>query len=192
MRILTPGRTLFQMTAIYTKKGDAGETGLANGQRVPKNHVRMEAAGTLDEANVAVGLLKAAMADVGLRATLERIQSELFSLGASMGNPAHEFARPDDGDIKELELMIDEMTAQMPSLTHFILPGGSHAASLAHMARTIVRRAERRVVTVSQHQEVSPVALRYLNRLSDYFFTLARFINYRAGIADTQWSADEV
>ncbi|MDP3996898.1 MAG: cob(I)yrinic acid a,c-diamide adenosyltransferase [Candidatus Andersenbacteria bacterium] len=179
------------MSSIYTKKGDTGETGLFTGKRVPKNHVRMEAVGTIDEANANIGLVAAQVTDLNLRAQLEKIQRMLFEIGAVLANPRGAQIRPDDGDVKELELAIDDMTAVLPELQNFIIPNGTPIAAAVHVARTVVRRAERRVVTVSQHEEVPAVLMRYLNRLSDYLFTLARALNNTAGVEEKPWHTEE-
>lgn len=178
------------MSPIYTKKGDAGETGLFSGKIVPKNHVRMEAVGTVDEANAVLGIIISDVFDLELRNQLEKIQSMLFEIGALLGNPERQHTRPDGGDVKELELAIDSMTKQLPELHQFILPGGINVAGMVHLARTVTRRAERRVVTVSQHEAVDPAVLTYLNRLSDYLFTLARSLNYGAGVAERKWTSE--
>lgn len=179
------------MCPIYTKKGDTGETGLFTGKRVPKNHTRMEAVGTVDECNAVLGVIISSVSDMALRSQLEKIQSMLFEIGALLGNPERRHTRPDDGDVKELELAIDDMTQRLPELHQFILPGGTTTAAMVHLARTVARRAERRVVTVSQHESVEPAVLRYLNRLSDYLFTLARAVNHAAGVAEHKWTSEE-
>lgn len=175
------------MSKIYTKAGDAGDTGLLGGQRVPKNHVRVEAYGTVDEANAVVGIILSRLDDFPQRTELERIQGMLFEIGAILADPEARHERPHDGDVTHLELLIDELTNQLPPQTAFILPGGTSLAATIHFARTIVRRAERRVVTVSQHQTVPAVVIRYLNRLSDYLHVLARFINHDSGVMDRPW-----
>jgi cob(I)alamin adenosyltransferase len=175
------------MAKIYTKTGDRGETGLRGGQRVPKNHVRVEACGAIDEANALLGVVVSQLTDPRLQSTLEHIQGMLFEAGAVMADLHVRHHRPDDGDVTELELAIDELTSHLPPLTAFILPGGTQTAALVHLARTVVRRAERRCVTVSQHQDVPDAVIRYLNRLSDYLFTLARFINHTHSIQEKQW-----
>lgn len=177
--------------AIYTRKGDAGDTGLRDGQSVPKNHVRIEALGTVDEANAAIGILVNLTDDERVSSELARIQNLLFEIGASLAQLKPESIRPDEADVLELEISIDDMTRQMPPLKHFILPGGTATAAQAHLARTFVRRAERRVVTVSQHQEVPRALIKYLNRLSDYLFTLARYFNHLAVEPDKTWTPSE-
>lgn len=173
---------------IYTKTGDAGETGLYGGKRVPKNHVRVEAVGTVDEANAAIGVAIAYLQHQNAFAQeLSIIQGKLFDVGAALASPDDTATTISDADVELLEVSIDRMTSMLPELRAFILPGGSKGAAHLHAARTATRRAERRVATVAQVQFVHPVIGRYLNRLSDYLFTLARFVNYNEGGAETTW-----
>lgn len=180
------------MAKIYTKTGDTGETSLWGGKRVPKNHIRIEACGTIDEANAVLGTVISQVSDPILHAQLERIQGMLFEIGAVLADPRARHTRPDDGDVKELELAIDELTQKLPPLHHFILPGGTATASLIHLARTIVRRAERRTVTISLYENIPSAILKYLNRLSDYLFVLARIINHTAGTQEKEWRSEEM
>lgn len=173
---------------IYTKTGDQGETGLVGGSRVPKNHVRIEAVGSLDEANAILGVVISALNDLTYRQELLHVQNLLFEIGGILANPtAKNVSVITDEDIIHLEQLIDELSSALPPQTSFILPGGTQVASQIHLARTIVRRAERRITTVDQHQDVPPVVLRYLNRLSDYLFILARTVNADSGVADIPW-----
>jgi cob(I)alamin adenosyltransferase len=173
---------------IYTKTGDAGETGLYGGKRVPKNHVRIEAVGTVDEANAAIGVAIAYLEHQhAFKQELGVIQGKLFEIGAALASPDTTDITLGDADIEVMEMAIDRMTAMLPELRAFILPGGTKAAAHLHAARTAVRRAERRVATVAQLQFVHPVIGRYLNRLSDYLFTLARFVNFNEGGPETLW-----
>lgn len=183
--------TVEVMAKIYTKTGDLGETGLIGGKRVPKNHVRCEAYGTVDEANALIGLILSAVHDSLHRQQLEKIQGMLFEVGAVLADPQARHTRPDDGDVKELELLIDDLSSKLPALTSFVLPGGTTIAAQLHLARTVVRRAERRVVTVSQGEPVPSVIMRYLNRLSDYLFTLARAVNHDVGVQEKLWQSLE-
>jgi cob(I)alamin adenosyltransferase len=175
------------MVTIYTKTGDLGQTGLIGGKRVPKNHVRCEAYGTVDEANALLGVILAELHDFTHREQLAKIQGMLFEVGAVLADPQARHNRPDDGDVKELELLIDELWQKLPPLTNFVLPGGTSLAAMIHLTRTVVRRAERRVVTVSQGEPVPPVIMRYLNRLSDYLFALARTINHEHDVPEKLW-----
>lgn len=177
------------MAKIYTKTGDAGQTGLIGGKRVPKNHVRVEAYGTCDESNALLGVILAQLDDFTHREVLQEIQGMLFEIGAVLADPQARHTRPDDGDVARLEMLIDELTAKLPPQTMFILPGGTELAANIHFARTIVRRAERRVITVSQGELVPPVIVRYLNRLSDYLHVLARYINHEHNIAEKNWQS---
>lgn len=175
------------MSKIYTRTGDKGLTGLMGGARVPKNHARVEAYGTVDEANAALGLLISNLTDVTLRRALQDVQRMLLFIGAALANTSGQHDRPAQTDIDRLEQHIDDLSAYLPPLASFILPGGSESAALAHLARTTVRRAERRVVTLSQHQTVPLYTVPYLNRLSDYLFMVARVINFDLGVTEQPW-----
>lgn len=177
----------YVMPNIYTKTGDTGETDLLGGSRVPKNHVRVEAIGAVDEANAVLGIIVSRVGDFTHHEHLEKVQGMLFEIGALLADPAARHTRPNDGDVTELELLIDELSAALPPQTHFILPGGTSLTATIHFARTVVRQAERRVTTVSQHGAVPPAALKYLNRLSDYLHVLARAINHEQGIFENVW-----
>lgn len=183
---------------IYTRTGDRGETGLFGGQRVRKDHVRVEAYGDVDELNsllgtVCVHLEAEGQADVveGLR----RIQADLFTVGANLATPAPEdggretdyIPRLPDGGIEAMERWIDAAETELEPLRSFVLPGGTPAAASLHLARTVCRRAERRTVTLSHEAHVAPELVTYLNRLSDLLFTLARLANRRAGVPDVPW-----
>lgn len=175
---------------IYTKTGDQGETGLFGGKRVPKNYVRIEACGGVDEANAFIGLAIDAVQQIGYRNELSHIQRKLFDVGTSLANPVAHVPHITDEDVRGLEIAIDRMMEALPELRAFILPGGSEAATRVQVARAVVRRAERRAVNVAQLQDVPPVVLQYLNRLSDYLFTLARMLNFEAGVGDVEWKQD--
>jgi cob(I)alamin adenosyltransferase len=177
---------------IYTKTGDDGSTGLLGGTRVSKSDPRIECYGTVDELNASLGLVAVA-ADAPLRTRLERVQAELFSLGAHLALPEDErataMAPPLDPQLVErLEAEIDAATAELPPLRNFILPGGSEAAARVHIARTICRRAERLAVSLGETIPVRHVAVKYLNRLSDWLFVEARYVNHRLGVADVIWT----
>lgn len=175
------------MSPIYTKKGDSGETGMLDGSRLPKNHIRVEAVGTLDEANAVLGIILSRVDDFTQHDELDEVQRMLFEIGAVVANPARELIRPHEGDVTHLEMLIDEITNELPVQDFFILPGGTSLAATIHLARTVVRRAERRLITVSQHDDVPVITIRYLNRLSDYLYVLARLINDKSGIKDIPW-----
>jgi len=179
---------------IYTKTGDQGETGLYGADRVGKDHPRVEAYGTVDEANSAIGLARAALPSVhaDMHADLEYLQNALFDLGADLatrpGGPyERNLARMDGQDVEKLEALIDRYQEEAPPFTGFIHPGGHPAAAALHLARTITRRAERRVVELMRHEEVNLEAMRFLNRLSDLLFTLARAVNRREGFSEERW-----
>jgi len=177
---------------IYTKTGDAGETGLFAGPRVRKDDPRIEAYGEVDELNAAIGLARCESLPAAIEQTLVRVQSELFSVGAELATPEpdkHGTALIGEAHIAALEQAIDALDAQLPPLKQFILPAGCRGAALLHVARGVCRRAERRVVHFAglSANHVSPRLIRYLNRLGDYLFVAARFANAQAGIREMPW-----
>jgi len=178
---------------VYTKRGDAGETDLFGSGRVTKDDRRVEAYGEVDELNACVGQAIATGVLPELIEPLERIQSALFDIGSFLATPSADirakngFTEVAETDVEVLESIIDRYDAELPPLTAFVLPGGSPAAAAFHVARTLCRRAERRVVALDREEKIGGHALEYLNRLSDFFFTLARLENHRAGVAETEW-----
>ena len=181
---------MVRLTRIYTRGGDAGETSLGDGARVPKNTLRVTAFGTVDEANAAIGIAKL-HADPAADEMLDRIQNDLFDLGADLCTP--EGGRRSAGalrivaaQVEHLEREIDAMNAGLMPLDSFILPGGSIAAAYLHLARTVTRRAERLVSELARTEPVNPEALKYLNRLSDHLFVLGRRVN-NGGARDVLW-----
>ena len=179
---------------IYTKTGDAGDTGLFGGGRVPKDHARVEAYGDIDELNATLGWVRAAEPMPRIDEIIAPVQRDLFALGALLATPDRdrmraqlEKARIDDARVRELEHAIDECEAELDPLRSFILPGGTQKAAALHVARTVCRRAERRVVTLRRSEEVPELVVRYLNRLSDLLFMLARVANRRAGAGEVSW-----
>ncbi len=177
---------------IYTKTGDAGQTGLYGGPRVRKDDVRIEAYGTVDELNAALGVARAQKLPIEIEQVLQRVQNELFCVGAELATPQpqlHGTALIDESQVAALERAIDSLERGVPPLKHFILPGGHPAAAWLHLARGICRRAERRIVTLAADPAagVSPAIIRYLNRLGDYLFVAARFANAEARVAETRW-----
>ena len=176
---------------IYTRTGDTGETSLFDNTRVSKADARVDAYGEVDELNACLGAARAAGLDAEISGMLEEIQKELFAIGARLADPSHRIAaRVTKSDIVEtqvarLEATIDRLEADLPPLRRFILPGGSSAGSLLHLARTICRRAERRIVGLSS--PVEPIVVVYLNRLSDLLFVMARAANHRLGVPETEW-----
>ncbi len=175
---------------IYTRGGDSGETGLIGGERVPKDHPRVEAYGAIDELNSQVGVARAQLTDADLIALVEGIQDRLFDLGAKLATPTHERAAiPSIGaaHVTALERAIDGFQDALPPLREFILPSGTAVAAAFHVARTVARRAERRIVTLARTESIAPDVLQYMNRLSDLLFVLARTVNHRAGRPDVVW-----
>jgi cob(I)alamin adenosyltransferase len=177
---------------IYTKTGDDGRTGLLGRGRLSKDAPRIEAYGTVDELNAVLGTARAAGLDPAAADLVGRLQDALFVVGSALADPDpdgpyHSAITPDH--VGQLEAWIDAIEAELPPLTRFILPGGSPAASQVHLARTVCRRAERRVVTLSRQadEHVPDALIVYLNRLSDLLFVLARAVNHRAGIDDIPW-----
>ena len=183
---------MVKLNKIYTRTGDGGETGLVDGSRVAKSNPRMAAIGDVDEANSAIGVALLAITDEGHRAILARIQNELFDLGADLATPGEDFTpaemtlRMVPAQVERLEREIDALNEVMPPLRSFILPGGQPAAAHVHLARAITRRAERALVAAAQEVAINPLALSYVNRLSDLLFVLARAIN-AAGDGDVLW-----
>lgn len=174
-----------RLSKIYTKTGDDGSTGLGDGSRVSKDSARVTAYGTVDEANSAIGVVLASDVPEAVRAILTSVQHHMFDLGGELCIPGH--AAIFDADIEQLERSLDGFNADLPPLKDFILPGGGAAAAQCHLARTICRRAEREVVTLSHHDAVRPEAIRYLNRLSDLLFVLARVLARASGHGEVLW-----
>ncbi|MDW8052630.1 MAG: cob(I)yrinic acid a,c-diamide adenosyltransferase [Armatimonadota bacterium] len=176
---------------IYTRTGDTGETGLIGGQRVPKDDPRVEAYGTVDELNATLGLARCYLHDMpDLDELLERVQNELFDIGAELASPperAAQFQSIEEQHILALENAIDQLETELEPLRQFILPGGTLAAAHLHLARTVCRRAERCVVHLSRLSTVNAAIIKYLNRLSDLLFVMARVANHRAGVGDVKW-----
>jgi cob(I)alamin adenosyltransferase len=180
---------MVKLDIITTRGGDAGETSLGDGARVRKDALRVEAYGTVDEANAAIGVLRLhTREDAEADAMLARIQNDLFDIGADLCVPGEAGARLRVADTQSarLEAELAEMNGQMPALKSFVLPGGTAGAAAAHVARTVTRRAERLVVALAAEEEVNPAVIRYLNRLSDHLFVLARRLNGN-GAGDVLW-----
>jgi cob(I)alamin adenosyltransferase len=174
-----------RLSRIVTRTGDGGETGLGDGSRVGKDDARIEALGCVDELNSQLGLLLTDISDEDLRACLLRIQNDLFDLGGELSIPGHEMLVEDQ--LLALEGWLEQYNAALAPLKEFILPGGSRPAAQAHVARTVCRRAERSLVNLREQGALPELGMRYLNRLSDLLFVLARVLNQRAGLADVQW-----
>jgi cob(I)alamin adenosyltransferase len=181
---------------IYTKTGDGGQTGLFGGPRVPKDNQRIEAYGTVDELNAAIGTVRAASPPAKIDEVLSRVQHELFVVGAQLATPEPQkkgVPMIGAGHIAAAEHDIDRLEERLPPLKEFILPGGTQVAAQIHLARGICRRAERRVVSLADRSpdSISPELLAYLNRLGDLLFVLARAANQYAGRSETAWKKDE-
>lgn len=174
-----------RLTRIYTKTGDQGSTGLGDGSRVEKDHVRVEAYGTVDELNAAIGLLLSDEIPEDIAEILIEVQHDLFDLGGELCIPGHALLK--DERVEALERSLDTLNAELPALEEFILPGGTRSSALCHLARTVCRRAERRVVALARKEQVGAAAIRYLNRLSDLLFVTARSLNKRSGRSDVLW-----
>lgn len=183
---------------IYTKTGDKGTTALYGGTRVPKDHLRIEAYGTLDELNSYIGLLRDQDILPIHKVLLNRIQDRLFTAGAQLATPADKMTLKNgqarlnipmisEADIIQLEEAIDSMDAALPQMTHFILPGGHPIVSYCHIARCICRRGERLAVHLSREEDIDPLIIQYLNRLSDYLFVLARKLGNELGADEVKW-----
>lgn len=182
---------MVKLTKIYTRGGDRGETSLSDGARLPKDNARIEAYGTVDEANSVIGIVRLTTegdADV----MLSHIQNELFDLGADLSTPGDDFTpgemtlRITDEQVARLEREIDRMNERLKPLSSFILPGGTPASAHLHLARTVVRRAERLAITANREVPINPAAIKYLNRLSDHLFVLSRHLN-KDGASDVLW-----
>lgn len=182
---------------IYTRTGDRGETALFGGGRVRKDHPRVEAYGTVDELNSVLGWAVSQVRDRTVRDRLARLQHDLFSIGAHLATPPERPGRrrphtPDlpEARVREMEAWMDEADEELPELRAFVLPGGTAGAAALHVARTVCRRAERAVVTLSGEDEVGETVVPYLNRLSDLLFTLARLESFRDGVSEVEWAPE--
>ncbi|KAB2965590.1 MAG: cob(I)yrinic acid a,c-diamide adenosyltransferase [Thermoanaerobaculia bacterium] len=183
-----------RLTRIYTRTGDDGTTGLGFGGRVPKDHLRIECYGTVDELNSTLGVVRGVPVAAELDADLARIQNELFHLGSDLCVPEaekerHPVPRIEERHVAALEVLIDRWNEELPALANFVLPGGTAAAAHLHVARTVCRRAERLLVALAREESVGAWTLPYLNRLSDALFVLARVANRLAGRPDVLWDS---
>lgn len=176
---------------IYTKKGDEGQTSLIGGTRVSKAHLRIDAYGTVDELNSCLGMLRDMMARPEYHEKITYIQDRLFTIGSLLAEDPEssrmKLPQINEEDVVFLEKEMDDMDSQLPEMKHFILPGGHTTVSWCHVTRCVCRRAERLTVLLHEHQSVSPLVLKYLNRLSDYLFVLARMISFKLGAEETPW-----
>ncbi|MEO8802559.1 MAG: cob(I)yrinic acid a,c-diamide adenosyltransferase [Rudaea sp.] len=174
-----------RLSKIYTRTGDDGTTGLGDGSRTPKDSMRVSAYGTVDELNSTIGIVLAQVIPDAVREALTQVQHDLFDLGGELCIPG--MAMIHDADIERLETTLDGFNAELPMLKEFILPGGGMAAASCHVARTVCRRAERETVTLAKSEAVRPEAVRYLNRLSDLLFVLARVLARASGHGEVLW-----
>lgn len=174
-----------RLSKITTRTGDAGETGLGDGTRLPKDSPRIQALGDIDELNCAIGLVLAEDVPDAVRQALAGVQHDLFDLGGEVSIPGHALFTP--AKVEGLEKVVEDWNATLPALKEFILPGGSRAAAAAHLARTVCRRTERSVVALGRAEPIGEPARKYLNRLSDLLFVAGRVLNRHAGREDVQW-----
>jgi len=174
-----------RLSKIYTRTGDKGDTGLGDGSRVNKDHIRVEAFGTSDELNSIIGMILAYKIPEEISLSLNKVQHHLFDLGGELCIPGH--IALDQSYITFLEDTLDSLNADLPALKEFILPAGGHATSTCHLARTVCRRAERRVVTLARDEDVSPLTISYLNRLSDLLFVIARVLARHENGKEVLW-----
>ncbi|MCZ7561126.1 MAG: cob(I)yrinic acid a,c-diamide adenosyltransferase [Burkholderiaceae bacterium] len=175
----------FRLSKIATRTGDDGSTGLGDGSRTGKDSRRIDAIGSVDELNSAIGLLQVEALPDGVRTALTDIQHDLFDLGGELCIPGLE--NLPETRLTRLDGLLEKYNADLPRLQEFVLPGGSRQAALAHVARTVCRRAERAIVALGRDEAVRPVCRQYVNRLSDLLFVLARVLNREAGVADVMW-----
>ncbi|WP_216655785.1 cob(I)yrinic acid a,c-diamide adenosyltransferase [Xylanibacter muris] len=180
------------ITKVYTKTGDGGETSIVGGFRISKSDVRLEAYGTVDELNSNMGLLASMLENGHDKELVERIQNNLFNVGTHLAidqskTPLYDSGKLNVGEIESLEKEIDAIISILPEQKYFVLPGGCTQAAIAHVCRTVCRRAERRVAALSETATVSPEILQYLNRLSDFLFVFAKKINLMAGMEEKRW-----
>ncbi len=174
-----------RLSKIYTRTGDKGTTGLGDGSRVDKDSLRVEAYGTVDEVNSAVGLVLATGLPEAVRECLTQVQHELFDLGGELCMPGYTLVP--GSYVERLETSLDAFNADLPPLEDFILPGGSEAAARCHVARTVARRAERRVISLAHNETINEASIRYLNRLSDLLFVIARVLARHEGGSEVLW-----
>lgn len=178
-----------RLTKIYTRTGDGGTTGLGDGSRIAKDDVRIEAIGCVDELNSVIGLLLCEELPDAVRECLTGVQHRLFDIGGELSIPGHRMVS--DDSVTGLEHILDDLNSDLPALRDFILPGGSRAAAVCHVARSVCRRTERRVHTLGKQVEINAASAHYLNRLSDLLFVMARHLNRAAGEPDVLWQREQ-
>jgi len=177
-----------RLTKIYTRTGDQGETGLSDGSRVDKFHARIESLGNIDELNSIIGIILTEKLPDDKKVILNKVQNDLFDIGGELSIPNH--IKIDDKKIDFIESSLDDMNHELRPLKEFILPGGSKASSYCHLARTVCRRSERSLFSLAQTDKVNEASLKYINRLSDMLFVLARFLNKINHFNDVFWKKD--
>ena len=177
-----------RISKVVTKTGDKGETGLGDGSRVSKDDPRIDCIGTIDELNSFIGFAKVAITDDELITFLEKIQNDLFNIGGSLAMPGTEIETVDEAYIAALEQQVDTWNSVLPTLKEFVLPGGSEASARLHLARTIARKTERKLVGLHKNEPLPEQWLQYINRLSDVFFVLARKLQRAEGVDEKQWT----
>lgn len=175
-----------RLSKIYTRTGDSGTTGLGDGARVAKDSLRVAAMGDVDELNSVIGMLQTEALEANIHAALSRIQHDLFDLGGELCMPGHAMIKPER--VTALETQLDAWNDDLKPLKEFILPGGSRAAAVCHLARTVCRRAERTMTTLNNQEKITEISLQYINRLSDLLFVLCRKLNKDAGVPDVLWN----
>ena len=174
-----------RITKVYTKAGDTGQTSLVGGARVSKGSLRVDTYGEVDELNSVIGMVRVQTRDKEIDEVLGMVQNDLFTLGADLASPSEiDVPRIADSFVAKLEQFADRFLTELEPLKEFILPGGTDAGAMLHFARTVARRTERRVVSLSEIEEINPETIVYLNRLSDLLFILARVVNHREGVAE--------
>lgn len=179
-----------RISKVVTKTGDKGETGLGDGSRLAKDDPRIECIGALDELNSFIGFAKVAISDEGIILFLEKIQNDLFNIGGCLAMPGVEMKSVDEACITDLEQKVETWNNELPPLKEFVLPGGSEASARLHLARTVTRNAERRLVSLHKIEPLPDEWLQYINRLSDVFFLLARKLQRVEGVDEKQWTHD--
>jgi cob(I)alamin adenosyltransferase len=177
---------------IYTKTGDSGKTSLNSPQRIPKNNIRVEAYGTIDELNSVLGIVMTHDFPDSIKLDIEKIMNLLFQVGSDLATPFEspmdkKIKRIDENDISYLEKLIDDYDKELPELRNFILPGGSQPSAYINLARTVARRAERRIVALSDSEEINLNIIKFINRLADYLFVAARYVNLKLNIKEKIW-----